>query len=106
MQHRAVQQIEVGRHDEHLLGGEHIAEVAIPDQAEEDGQPRDQIERQQPGPDEERAPNATDLPAPDLVHHAAEARLPGVHLDHLDALDDFVHEANPPVRAGGRFQSE
>lgn len=106
MQHRTVQQIEVRCNDENLLGREQMPKVAVPDQAEKDGQPGNEIERQQPGTYKQRAAYSPDLSPADLMHHAAEAGLPGIHLDHLDALDDFVHEAHPPVRAVGRLQPE
>ena len=38
-----------------------------------------------------------------LVHQSAKRLLPGEHLDHFHAVDDLVHESDPPISLGGSF---
>lgn len=42
----------------------------------------------------------------DSFHKFGERRLPCVHFDNLDALNDFVHYANPSIGPFGRKQAK
>ena len=59
--------------------------------------------KNQTQPEERRFADHLNLFLAGLVHQSAKRLLPGEHLDHFHAVDDLVHESDPPISLGGSF---